>query len=201
MLRIKDVIRQVADKKVTVLIEGESGTGKEIVANALFRHSNRKDHPFLKVNCGALTQGILESELFGHEKGSFTGAVGLKKGLFESADKGTLFLDEIGEMPLESQVRLLRVLESGEFSRVGGVQAIRTDVRIIAATNKDLEQEVEAGAFREDLFYRLKVISIHLPPCVTAARISLFWSSISWTGTIWKTARHTRGSPRRCSPS
>lgn len=164
MQRIKDVIRQVADKKVTVLIEGESGTGKEIVANALHRHSNRKDRPFLKVNCGALTQGILESELFGHEKGSFTGAVGLKKGLFESADKGTLFLDEIGEMPLESQVRLLRVLESGEFTRVGGVQAIRTDVRILAATNKDLEKEVEAGTFREDLFYRLKVISIHLPP-------------------------------------
>jgi len=164
MKRIKEVIRQVADKKVTVLIDGESGTGKEIVANAIFEHSNRKNGPFLKINCGALTQGILESELFGHERGSFTGAVSLKKGIFESANMGTIFLDEIGEMPLESQVRLLRVLESGEFSRVGGVEMIKTNVRIIAATNKDLEKEVENGNFREDLYYRLKVINIHLPP-------------------------------------
>lgn len=164
MMRIKDIIRQVSDKKVTVLIDGESGTGKEIVANAIYEHSSRKGFPFLKVNCGALSQGILESELFGHEKGSFTGAASLKKGIFESANKGTIFLDEIGEMPIESQVRLLRVLESGEFSRVGGVDTIKTDVRIVAATNKDLEEEVEAGDFREDLFYRLKVINIHLPP-------------------------------------
>lgn len=164
MQKIRETVFQVAPRKVTVMIEGESGTGKEVVANALARLSGRTEKPFLRMNCGALSQGILESELFGHEKGSFTGAVGQKKGIFEAAHGGTLFLDEIGEMPLESQVRLLRVLESGEFTRVGGVQPITVDVRIIAATNKDLKKLVEEGRFREDLFYRLNVVRITLPP-------------------------------------
>lgn len=163
MLRIKEVILQVAAKKVTILIEGESGTGKEVVANAIFSLSDRHDKPFLKVNCGALSHGLLESELFGHEKGAFTGAINQKKGLFEAASGGIIFLDEVGEMPVELQVKLLRVLETGEFTRVGGIQALKTDVRIIAATNKSLADEVDKGNFREDLFYRLKVITIHLP--------------------------------------
>lgn len=164
MQKIRETIVQIASRRVTVLIDGESGTGKEVVANALARLSDRKDRPFLRMNCGALSQGILESELFGHEKGSFTGAIAQKKGIFESADTGTLFLDEIGEMPLDSQVRLLRVLETGEFTRVGGVQPVRVDVRIVAATNKDLKQQIEAGRFREDLYYRLNVVRIALPP-------------------------------------
>ncbi len=164
MQKIRETVLQVSPRRVTVMIEGESGTGKEVVASAIVRLSGRTEKPFLRMNCGALSQGILESELFGHEKGSFTGAVGQKKGIFEAAHGGTLFLDEIGEMPLESQVRLLRVLESGEFTRVGGVQPVTVDVRIVAATNKDLKKLVEEGRFREDLFYRLNVVRIALPP-------------------------------------
>ncbi len=164
MQKIRETIVQVAPRRVTVLIEGESGSGKEVVASAIARLSGRKDKPYLRMNCGALSQGILESELFGHEKGSFTGAIGQKKGIFEAADGGTLFLDEIGEMPLESQVRLLRVLESGEFTRVGGVHPVTVDVRIVAATNKDLRKLVDDGRFREDLYYRLNVVRISLPP-------------------------------------
>lgn len=162
--KVKDMIKRVAPKTVTVFIDGGSGTGKEVVADEVFDHSRRQGNIFLKVNCGALSPTVLESELFGHEKGSFTGASALKKGLFESANNGTLFLDEIGELPLESQVKLLRVIENGEFKRVGGVETLVTDVRLIAATNKNLKHEVEEGNFREDLFYRLNVVTISLPP-------------------------------------
>jgi DNA-binding NtrC family response regulator len=157
-------ISMVAPTDLSVLIAGESGTGKEVVANAVHRLSRRGDKPFLSVNCGAIPEGILESELFGHEKGSFTGAIGQKKGYFEAAHLGTLFLDEIGEMPLSTQVKLLRVLESSEFMRVGGTAIQKVDVRIIAATNKDLESAVLHSEFRRDLYYRLKAITLHIPP-------------------------------------
>src|SRR5262249_36366620 len=146
-----------------VLIVGESGTGKELVANALHDNSPRKDGRFLPINCAAIPAEILESELFGHERGSFTGATGRKIGKFELADRATLFLDEIGELPLDMQVKLLRVLETREFMRVGGTETIRVDIRLIAATNADLEAAVERGAFRSDLYYRLKVVTLRIP--------------------------------------
>ncbi|MCB1318564.1 MAG: sigma-54-dependent Fis family transcriptional regulator, partial [Leptospiraceae bacterium] len=155
---------QVAPTDVTVLLEGESGTGKEKIANLIHDNSSRKNRPFVKVNCGALTKSILESELFGAVKGAFTGADRDRAGLFESANGGTIFLDEIGEMDLESQVRLLRVIEEREVMRVGSTQAIKIDVRIIAATNRDLLDRVDTGEFREDLYYRLAVIRLELPP-------------------------------------
>ena len=161
------LIRQmelVAPTRSNVLIVGESGTGKELVANAIHENSPRKDARFLPINCAAIPAEILESELFGHEKGSFTGAVGRKLGKFELADKGTLFLDEIGELPLEMQVKLLRVLEEREFMRVGGTDTIRVDIRLIAATNADLEAAVNQGRFRSDLYYRLKVVTLRIPP-------------------------------------
>jgi len=165
---MKDIIRLAkriaVNDKSTVLISGESGTGKELFANAIHYNGPRLNDPFITVNCAALSEGILESELFGHEKGAFTGAVKQKKGLFELADKGTLFLDEIGEISHKTQVRLLRFLEERNFQRVGGTENIDVDVRIITATNKDLLEEVSKGNFREDLYYRLNVISIHLPP-------------------------------------
>jgi DNA-binding NtrC family response regulator len=154
----------VAPTRSNVLIVGESGTGKELVANALHENSPRRESRFLPINCAAIPAEILESELFGHEKGSFTGAVGRKVGKFELADKGTLFLDEIGELPLEMQVKLLRVLEQREFMRVGGTDTIRVDIRLIAATNSDLEAAVEQGRFRGDLYYRLKVVTLRIPP-------------------------------------
>ena len=147
-----------------MLIVGESGTGKELVANALHENSPRKDARFLPINCAAIPTEILESELFGHERGSFTGATGRKIGKFELADKGTLFLDEIGELPLDMQVKLLRVLETREFMRVGGTETIKVDIRLIAATNSDLETAVERGSFRNDLYYRLKVVTLRIPP-------------------------------------
>jgi transcriptional regulator with PAS, ATPase and Fis domain len=147
-----------------VLIEGESGTGKELVARALHRLSSRRNKPFIAVNVGALPETLLESELFGHEKGAFTGAAERRIGRFELADTGTLFLDEIGEIPIATQVKLLRVLEEREFVRLGGVQPIRVNVRVIAATNRPLRQHVDEGSFRTDLFYRLNVLNIHLPP-------------------------------------
>ncbi|HDP67131.1 MAG TPA: sigma-54-dependent Fis family transcriptional regulator [Candidatus Marinimicrobia bacterium] len=165
--RIKEIIEtidQVAGTDITILIAGESGTGKELIADALHKMSRRKHQPFVKVNCGAIPAGILESELFGHVKGSFTGAIEDRKGYFETANNGTIFLDEIGEMPMETQVKLLRVLELGEFIPVGGSQSKRVDVRIIAATNKDLAEEIEKGNFRKDLYYRLKTITIVAPP-------------------------------------
>jgi DNA-binding NtrC family response regulator len=157
-------MEMVAPTRSNVLIVGESGTGKELVANALHENSPRKDARFLPINCAAIPSEILESELFGHERGSFTGATGRKIGKFELADKGTLFLDEIGELPLEMQVKLLRVLETREFMRVGGTETIRVDIRLVAATNADLEIAVERGAFRNDLYYRLKVVTLRIPP-------------------------------------
>jgi len=154
----------VAPTDLSVLINGESGTGKEVVAKAVHNLSKRFDKSLISVNCGAIPEGILESELFGHEKGSFTGAISQKKGYFEVADKGTIFLDEIGEMPLNTQVKLLRVLESSEFMRVGGTTIHKVDVRIIAATNKNLDRAVENNEFRRDLFYRLKAITLDIPP-------------------------------------
>jgi len=154
----------VAPTDLSVLIIGESGTGKELVANAIHRLSARREQPLISVNCGAIPEGILESELFGHEKGSFTGAIGQKKGYFEAANKGTIFLDEIGEMPLNTQVKLLRVLETSEVMRVGGTQSFKVDVRIIAATNKDLESAVQNNEFRRDLYFRLKAITLQIPP-------------------------------------
>jgi DNA-binding NtrC family response regulator len=161
---VYDVVRRAANTRATVLILGESGTGKELIAQALHQESPRKDKPFVRVHCAALSENLLESELFGHEKGSFTGAVARKEGRFELADGGTLFLDEIGEISPAVQVKLLRVLQQREFERVGGTQTIKVDVRIVAATHRDLQAEVKAGRFREDLFYRLNVVSVTLPP-------------------------------------
>ena len=164
MQKIFDVIKKVSHYKSTVLITGESGTGKELVARALHYNSGRSQHPFIAVNCGAIPENLLESELFGHAKGAFTDAIRTKKGLFEEADAGTLFLDEIGELPGQLQVKLLRVLQDGEIRRVGESKPIQIDVRIVAATVKDLPKEVNEGRFREDLFYRLNVLPIHIPP-------------------------------------
>jgi two-component system NtrC family response regulator len=154
----------VAHTKTTVLITGESGTGKELIAKAIHFNSPRRSKPFIAVSCAALTETLLESELFGHEKGAFTGATAMKKGRFELADGGTLFLDEIGELPVSLQVKLLRVLEEMSFERVGGTRTIAVDVRLIAATNKELKAEVEQDRFREDLYFRLNVVHIELPP-------------------------------------
>src|SRR5215467_11476851 len=164
MLKIFDLVAQVAASRSTVLLQGESGTGKELIAKALHLNSPRKDRPFVPVNTGSMPPDLLESILFGHVKGAFTSAVASKKGLFEVADKGTLFLDEIGTMSLETQSKILRVLQDKKFMHLGGVQEIQADVRIIAATNVDLKQLVREGRFREDLFYRLNVITIDLPP-------------------------------------
>ncbi|MDO9104871.1 MAG: nif-specific transcriptional activator NifA [Methylovulum sp.] len=164
MLKVFDLIRQVAKWNTTVLIRGESGTGKEVVANSIHFNSGCAGGPFLKLNCAALPDTLLESELFGHEKGAFSGAVNQRKGRFELADNGTLFLDEIGEISASFQAKLLRVLQEGEFERVGGSATIKVNVRIIAATNRNLEEEVTKGAFREDLYYRLNVMPINMPP-------------------------------------
>lgn len=157
-------ILKVSPTDATVLIMGESGTGKDVVAVSVHSHSKRKDKPLIAVNCAAIPEGLLESELFGHEKGAFTGATALKKGKFELADGGTLFLDEIGDMPLETQAKILRALESGVCERVGGTKAVHFDVRVIAATNKSFSKMIEEGTFREDLFHRLNVFPIQLPP-------------------------------------
>jgi len=164
MQKIFDVIKKVSQYKSTVLITGESGTGKELVARALHYNSDRSKNPFIAVNCGAIPENLLESELFGHAKGAFTDAIRTKKGLFEEADGGTLFLDEIGELPGQLQVKLLRVLQDGEIRRIGESKPIQIDVRIVAATVKDLPKEVNEGRFREDLFYRLNVLPLHIPP-------------------------------------
>jgi DNA-binding NtrC family response regulator len=164
MRAIFKMVETVSYSSATVLIQGESGTGKELVARAIHYRSPRKERPFVAVNCSALTDTLLESELFGHVKGSFTGATASKKGLFEAADGGTIFLDEIGDIPAATQVRLLRVLQEGEVKRVGANENIKVDVRVIAASNVDLSKAKDQGKFREDLFYRLNVISVHLPP-------------------------------------
>lgn len=163
MQEIYDFINKVSQTKTSVLITGASGTGKELIANAIHYNSPRKDKPFISVSCGALTETLLESELFGHEKGAFTGAISMKKGRFELANNGTLFLDEVGEMPPPLQVKLLRVLQEMEFERVGGTKTIDVDVRILSASNRHIEQDVKNGKFREDLFYRLNVIHIEVP--------------------------------------
>ncbi len=163
MHKVFELIEQVAPTRASVLITGESGTGKELVANALHDQSPRKDAPLIKVHCAALSESLLESELFGHEKGAFTGAAGQRKGRFELADGGTIFLDEIGEIDQSTQIKILRVLQDKRFERVGGEKTLTVDVRIIAATNRDLKEEVAAGRFREDLYYRLNVVNIHLP--------------------------------------
>lgn len=157
-------LKAIADTRATVLIEGESGTGKELVARALHKNSSRAKKAFMPIHCAALTESLIESELFGHEKGAFTGAVSRRQGMFELANGGTVFLDEIGEVPLATQVKLLRVLESKEFLRVGGTEPVNVDVRILAATNRLLSEEVEEGKFREDLFYRLNVVKVTIPP-------------------------------------
>lgn len=164
MIAIYELISQVANSKANVLIQGESGTGKELIAKAIHVAGEKRDRPFIAVHCASLAEGILESELFGHEKGAFTGAVDRKIGRFELADGGTLFLDEVSEMSAATQVKLLRVLQEREFERVGGSKTIKVDVRIITATNKDLLAEVKAGKFREDLFYRINVVHINVPP-------------------------------------
>ena len=164
MTVLYDLLEKVSPTKTNILIAGESGTGKELVAKAIHYNSPRKEKPFVTLNCGAIPESLIESELFGHMKGAFTDAIATKKGLFEVADEGTIFLDEISELPLLMQVKLLRVLQDKEFKRVGGTEDIRVDVRIISATNKDLEEAVKEKRFREDLFYRLNVIQIKLPP-------------------------------------
>jgi len=164
MQNVFETIKKISPSSATVLIEGESGTGKELVAKSIHFNSPRRDKPFIAVNCSALSENLLESELFGHEKGAFTGAVSMKKGRFELADGGSLFLDEISELSQELQVKLLRVLQERSFERVGGVKPITVDIRIIAATNRQLKEEVKQGRFREDLFYRLNVINVVIPP-------------------------------------
>ncbi|MGE5048627.1 MAG: sigma-54-dependent transcriptional regulator [Deltaproteobacteria bacterium] len=164
MIELQQIIAKVADAPSTVLIQGESGTGKELVATALHEKSSRREAPFIKINCAAIPRELVEAELFGFEKGAFTGAVQSKPGRFELADGGTLFLDEIGEIPIEMQVKLLRAIQESEFERVGGVKTTRVEVRLIAATSRDLTREIAAGRFREDLYYRLNVVPVHLPP-------------------------------------
>ena len=164
MIELQQIIGKVADAPSTVLIQGESGTGKELVATALHEKSSRRDKPFIKINCAAIPRELVEAELFGYEKGAFTGAVQSKPGRFELADGGTLFLDEIGEIPMEMQVKLLRAIQESEFERVGGVRTTKVTVRLIAATSRDLEKEIKDGRFREDLYYRLNVVPVHLPP-------------------------------------
>ena len=164
MQRVFDTIRKVAETDLTVLIRGESGTGKELVAQALHERSQRRERPFVAVNCAAISSELVESELFGHEKGSFTGADAVRVGRFESAHRGTIFLDEIGDMPAATQAKVLRILEERTFERVGGNSPIAVETRVVAATHRNLEKEVESGRFREDLYYRLQVVELHLPP-------------------------------------
>ena len=164
MQQVFDMISLVADSSATVLVQGESGTGKELVAKTIHESSYRKEKPFVVVDCGSLPETLLESELFGHVKGAFTGAASTKRGLFEEADGGTIFLDEIGNTTSTFQAKLLRVLQEGEIRRVGGNQSIKIDVRVISATNKDLTEMVKSKSFRQDLFYRLAVLPLHLPP-------------------------------------
>lgn len=164
MLEIYEAVRRVAPTMTTVLLTGETGTGKELIAQAIHRNSPRRENPFIKINCAAISENLMESELFGYERGAFTGAATTKPGRFELAHKGTLFLDEAGEIPRDMQVKLLRALEDHEFERVGGLRTIKMDVRLVAATNRNLIQDVKEGRFREDLFYRLNVFPVHLPP-------------------------------------
>ena len=164
MMRVMEVVEQVAATRASVLIIGESGVGKELIADAVHELSDRRDKPFIKVHCAALSDSLLESELFGHEKGSFTGALARKRGRFELSNLGSIFLDEIGEINQSTQIKILRVLQEKKFERVGGEETVEIDTRIVSATNRDLKEEIEKGNFREDLFYRLNVVQIHVPP-------------------------------------
>lgn len=189
MQDVFSLVRKVADSPVKVLITGESGTGKELVARAIHYNSNRREEPFVPINCGAIPENLLESELFGHEKGAFTGAVKQKAGLFETAAGGTIFLDEIGELPQMMQVKLLRVLQENEFRRVGGTAALKADVRVLAATNRNLEEAVAEGSFREDLYYRFNVIRIDLPSLRQRredipAMIDFFWERYTGSASV-----------------
>ena len=172
MREVFEFIRRAAPTDSTVLVEGESGTGKELVARAIHRNSSRNERPFVAINCAAIAETLLESELFGHEKGAFTGAAAQKKGKIETADGGTLFLDEITELAPGLQAKLLRVLQEREFERVGGVRPLKLDIRLIAATNRNLAEAVKSGAFRNDLYYRLNVVALAMPPCVIAVKTS-----------------------------
>jgi two-component system, NtrC family, response regulator AtoC len=189
-------VEQVAPTSSTVLLRGETGTGKELVAHAVHINSTRENKPFVRVNCAALAPGVLESELFGHEKGAFTGAVARRPGRFELADGGTLFLDEVGDLPMEVQIKLLRTLQEREFERVGGHETLQVDVRVISATNRDLEEMIEEGTFREDLYYRLNVFPIHLPPL----RERLEDLEVLVEHFIAKFSRNARRGIRGCSP-
>jgi DNA-binding NtrC family response regulator len=190
MQRIYDLITRIAPTNATVLIYGESGTGKELIADSIHYNSRRRDGPLVKLNCAALAEGVLESELFGHEKGAFTGAVRRHNGRFESADGGTLFLDEVSQIPPATQVKLLRVLEDGVFQRVGGAEDTQADVRLIAATNVRLEEDVREGRFREDLYYRLKVVTVDVPPLRERAEdlplLDVVWlfRAYNWPGNV-----------------
>ncbi len=198
MLEVFKAIGRVAPQDVTVLITGESGTGKELVARAIYQHGARAKGPFLAINCAAIPESLLESELFGHEKGAFTGAERRRIGKFEQCHGGTLFLDEVGDMPVATQGKVLRLLQDQAFERVGGNETIRTDVRLIAATNRDLEEAAAQGKYRPDLYYRLSVFTIHLPPCASAATTCPCWSATmcgASTGS-WA-ARCARSPPRR----
>ena len=187
MLKIFDLVAQVAPSRSTILLQGESGTGKELIAKAIHLNSPRRDRAFVPVNTGSMPPDLLESTLFGHVKGAFTSAIASKKGLFEIADRGTLFLDEIGTMSLDTQSKILRVLQDRRFMHLGGVHEIQVDVRIIAATNVDLKQLVREGKFRDDLFYRLNVITIDLPPLRQRKRIFRCWWISSWRNIRKKT--------------
>jgi len=176
---LRQQIAIAAPSSGRVLIQGENGSGKELVARAIHSLSARRDGPFVEVNCAAIPEELIESELFGHERGAFTGAVARRRGKFELADQGTLFLDEIGDMSLKTQAKVLRALEEQAFERVGGKDTIRVDVRVLAASNQNLPERIAAGAFREDLYYRLNVIPIEVPPCASAARTCPCWSPTS----------------------
>ncbi|WP_051690463.1 sigma 54-interacting transcriptional regulator [Acidithiobacillus thiooxidans] len=178
--RMTAMLAKVAKTDSTVLILGESGTGKEVIARCLHQHSLRSQGPFVAVNCGAIPEELMESELFGHEKGAFTGALAARKGRFELAEGGTLFLDEIAEMSPQMQVKLLRVLQEKQFERVGGARVMESHVRILAATHRNLEERIQEGSFREDLYYRLNVFPVHVPPCAIARAIFICCLLILW---------------------
>lgn len=190
---VKNIIDRVADTDITVLITGESGTGKELVARAIHAASSRADKPFIAINCAAIPETLIESELFGHERGAFTGAASYRKGKFELADGGTIFLDEVSEIPIDMQVKLLRVLQEMAFERVGGSRLIKVNIRILAAANRNLKEMVSIGKFREDLFYRLDVISLNLPPLRDRGDDILLLASYFLHKLSRKTKRHVRG--------